>query len=149
MLKQAWIILIFLALAACASNPNKPNMHTKLIALDVMPTANLNHPIALDLVVVYNRALLEELLKITAKEWFEKRQQYKLDNPGILQSWEWELVPGQVVPFFKLPPKTSKGVGGIVFANYVTPGTHRARIDAYEGAIVRLKETEFLLLPLQ
>ncbi len=31
---------------------------------------------------------------------------------------------------------------------YVTPGTHRTRIDPYEGAVIRLGETEMSVLPL-
>jgi type VI secretion system protein len=146
--------LIALLLSACGGgglsrdDGNNSRVQTRLIAVDVAPTANLNHPIAMDLLVIYNRALFEDLLKISANEWFEKRAQYKLDYPSLLQSWEWELVPGQVVPFFKLPPGTRKAVGALIFANYVSPGNHRARIDPFQGVVVRLKENEFTVMPL-
>lgn len=146
-------LLLLLALAAhltaCNSGPSaKSRVHTKLLAIDVMPKANLDHPVPLDLVIIYDPGVFEALLKLPAKEWFDKREQYKKDFPAQLQTWEWELVPGQVVPFFKLPGNARKAVGALVFANYLSPGNHRARIDPYEGAIVRLTESEMLVLPL-
>lgn len=142
------LLLLCLPMILVACSSDEPSVRTKLIALDVKPDANLNHPIALDLVIVYNTALMKDLLGISSKEWFEKRSQYKLDYPGDLQNWEWELVPGQAVPFFKLPGHARDGVGGIIFASYVTPGTHRARFDPYEGIVVRLEEREFVVHPL-
>lgn len=150
LLRRYWLslgaTLLLLLLTACGGN--QTHVHTKLVALDVMPNANLNHPVALDLIIVYNDALFKDLLQLSSEEWFDKRRQYKLDYPGTLQSWEWELVPGQVVPFFRLPGKAKKGVGALVFANYVTPGQHRARFDPYEGVVIRLMEQEFMVLPL-
>jgi len=148
---KVWLLISVFLLTSCglfSSSPNTSRLKTKILALDISPKANLNHPIALDLVVIYNQSLFKDLLGISAEEWFKKRQQYKLDYPSVLQSWEWELVPGQVVPFFKLPSATRKAVGALVFANYVPPGNHRARIDPYEGVVVRLEEAGFRVMPL-
>lgn len=147
------LIMLCLGLVGCGGNilgddTKSSYVKTRLIALDVAPKANLNHPVAIDLLVIYNRALFADLLKVPASEWFEKRNQYKLDYPSALQIWEWELVPAQVVPFFKLPIETRRAVGALIFANYVTPGMHRARIDPYEGVVIRLQELEFTLSPL-
>jgi type VI secretion system protein len=154
-LKKGLLLILSLSilLGGCgifgSSSASKTRLKTKILALDVSPQANLNHPIALDLVVIYNQVLFKDLLGVSAEEWFKKRHQYKLDYPSVLQSWEWELVPNQVVPFFKLPSGTSKAVGAIVYANYATPGNHRARIDPYEGVVVRLQNTQFKVLPLE
>ncbi|MDM8545142.1 hypothetical protein [Candidatus Venteria ishoeyi] len=150
---RLWLYLVILMfLTSCGSNGTRAGISkvkTRLFAIDVSQRANLNHPVALDLVIAYNQSLFLDLLKISAKEWFKKRQQYKMDYPAALQSWEWELVPGQVVPFFKLPKTTRKGVGAVVFANYVSPGNHRARIDPYEGVVVRLNESDFSISSLR
>lgn len=121
---------------------------TKVITFEVGPTANQNSPLALDLVVIYDDKLTEVVLKLPAKDWFEKREQLKLDNPATLHTWQWELVPGQTIPFFTLPADSKRAKAVVVFANYQTPGPHRVRLDPFEGVIVRLLENELVVLPL-
>lgn len=100
------------------------------IKVDVSPQANNNNPVALDLVLVKDKKLFLELKKISAGEWFEKRNQYRLDYSKELglRAGNWEWVPGQAVKIDPMPFK-DKVAGGLVFANYLTAGTHRAVID--------------------
>ncbi|HEY0006756.1 MAG TPA: hypothetical protein VGB17_18380, partial [Pyrinomonadaceae bacterium] len=69
------------------------------LRVDVAQQANNNNPIAVDLVLVSDKKLLKELLKLSAAEWFEKRHQFRLDYPKEtgLNAGSWEWVPGQVV----------------------------------------------------
>jgi type VI secretion system protein len=99
------------------------------ITVDVSPEANNNNPVAVDLVLVKDKKLFKELMKVTAAEWFEKREQFRLDYPKEtgLSAGSWEWVPGQKVVVEPLPLKF-KTAGGLVFANYFTPGAHRAVI---------------------
>src|SRR5882762_5759170 len=81
-----------------ATNTVKVLKNGKLdIMVDIAQKANLDNPIALDLVVVYDKGLLKQLEGLTAKDWFEKRQQIKLNYPrdSGLDCWSWEWVPGQ------------------------------------------------------
>jgi len=145
MTRIQWLGIVLLVLLLGCS---KSIVQTKLITFDVKQNANNNSPIALDVVILSEEALVEQLIKISAKEWYQKREQFKRDYPGILHTWEWEVVPGQVIPFFKMPENTKKAKGVLIFANYLSPGLHRARIDPYEGVIVRLLEYEFVVQPL-
>jgi len=124
--------------AACVPKAIRPA--SKLtVKVDVSPQANNNNPVALDLVLVKDKKLFLELKKISAAEWFEKRNQYRLDYPKELGlsagSWEW--VPGQAV---KIDPMSfkEKYAGGLVFANYFTPGAHRAVIDPTKPVVITL-----------
>lgn len=122
------VCLVF-SQAACV--PKVVRSTSKLmVKVDVSTQANNNNPVALDLVLVKDKKLFKELMKISASEWFEKRNQYRLDYPKELGlnagSWEW--VPGQVVTIEPIPFKF-KAAGGLVFANYFTPGAHRAVIN--------------------
>ena len=117
---------------------------SKLVArVQISPAANNNNPVAVDLVLVSDSKLLKELKKLSAKEWFEKRNQYQLDYPKEvdLDNWRWEWVPGQVV---KLDPMTVKLEinGAIIFANYFTPGPHRAIIDPRKPVLIKLGEED-------
>ncbi|WP_207681679.1 hypothetical protein [Desulfonema magnum] len=112
--------------------------------VNISEKANRNSPIALDLVFIYDEKLLEKLLEMPAKEWFEKREQIKRDNPeGIsLDCWSWEWVPGQNIPVQELPLKAA-AEGSLIFADYLTPGAHRNRVDPFKDITVRLLEEDF------
>ena len=115
----------------------------------VAPDANYQSPVALDLLVVYDKTLLQELSKITAGEWFEKRHQFRQDYPagkGGFESWHWEWVPGQHIPMQRLRLK-AKAKGGLIFADYFSPGEHRARIRPRKHRNIRieLREIDFIV----
>ena len=111
------------------------------VKVNVSPKANNNNPVAVDLVLVQDKKLLQELMKMSATEWFEKRRQVALDNPKEteLSAGRWEWVPGQEVKLDKVRVKFEV-VGGIIFANYFNAGTHRAPIDPRKGIRITLGE---------
>jgi type VI secretion system protein len=134
-----------LALAACGQALVK----TKIVLFEVDEAANLNHPIAVDLVIIYDEKLLEEITALSAHDWFTKRAQLKRDYPISLSTWEWEFVPGQKsqeLLSFKMPSEVSRAQGALLFASYVTPGQHRMRLDTFEGVKVWLQTEEVVLL---
>src|SRR5437588_10036711 len=104
---------------------------TKLdVKVHISPTANRNNPVAVDLVLVSDKKLLKELMKMSAKDWFEQRHQVELDYPKEkdLYAGSWEWVPGQAVKLDRLPVRLEI-MGGLVFANYIHEGPHRAAIN--------------------
>ncbi|MDQ1558714.1 MAG: type secretion system protein [Pyrinomonadaceae bacterium] len=123
----ACFVLVALLLPACRI-PLRPSPKLT-ITVDVSPQANNNNPVAVDLILVKDKKLFKEMMKVTAAEWFEKREQFRLDYPKEtgLSAGSWEWVPGQKVVIEPLPLKF-KSAGGLVFANYFTPGAHRAVI---------------------
>jgi type VI secretion system protein len=148
-------IVLILACGLCASFllaacvPKVVRSTSKLmVQVDVSPRANNNNPVALDLVLVKDKKLFKELMKISAAEWFEKRNQYRLDYPKEtgLNAGSWEWVPGQVV---KLDPILfkEKFAGGLVFANYFTPGTHRAVINPTKPIVITLGAEDITVTP--
>jgi type VI secretion system protein len=147
------IVLIFaggvsaLWLTACVPKAIRPA--SKLVVkVDISPQANNNNPVALDLVLVKSGKLFKELMKIPASEWFEKRNQYRLDYPKELglKAGSWEWAPGQVVQIDPMPFK-DKFAGGLVFANYIAPGTHRAVFDPTKPLVIKLGAEEITVIP--
>jgi type VI secretion system protein len=139
------ILLVFLALVTVANTVPEASGQSKLVMkVNIASDANNDNPVAFDLVLVTDKMLLEELGKISASEWFENRNQYRLEYPEEtgLSAGSWEFVPGQVVV---LEPITVKReiVGGIIFANYFTPGEHRAVIDPRKAFAVTLGAESF------
>ena len=113
------------------------------VKVSVSPAANNNNPVAVDLVLVSDKKLLQELMKMSASEWFEKRHQFALDYPkeSGLSAGRWEWVPGQQVQLDRVTVKLET-VGGVVFANYFNAGTHRALIDPRKSFRITLGEED-------
>lgn len=79
--------------------------------------ANQNTPIAVDLVVIYDEALLAKLEAMNAETWFQKRTQFLADNADMASSWSWEWVPGQEVGQISVPYRAG-AQHFVVFADY-------------------------------
>ena len=149
MLRRLSCFALLMMIAGCglskrATNTVKVLKNGKLdIIISIDPNANLDNPVAFDLVMVYDKTLLKQLQGLTAKDWFEKKEQIKLNYPGEsgLESWSWEWFR-QIVRIDPLPIK-SKTIGGVMFANYLTPGEHRAMFDPFKSVLLSLGEKNF------
>lgn len=122
---------------------------TIAVKVQAAPLANQNNPVAVDVLFVYDRDLLNTLLQMSASDWFAKREQLARDYPqqSGFAVWSWEWVPGQIVLPQTLPLQP-QARAGVVFARYLSPGAHRARFDPYYGISLELRETDFQVKPL-
>ncbi|HEU4477621.1 MAG TPA: hypothetical protein VFR80_03825 [Pyrinomonadaceae bacterium] len=111
------------------------------VKVNISPAANNNNPVAVDLVLVKDKKLLQELMKMSASDWFEKRNQVELDYPKEteLDAGRWEWVPGQQVKLDRVPVNLDIA-GGVVFAKYFNAGTHRAPFDPRKGILITLSD---------
>jgi hypothetical protein len=156
LLLSASAVMLLLLFTACpkVKIPKKipgTSGESKLdVKVHVSPAANNNNPVAVDLVLVSDKKLLQELMKMSASEWFEKRHQVALDYPketGLgVNRWEW--VPGQQVKLDRVTVKYEV-VGGVVFANYFNAGTHRAPIDPRKGILITLGDEDLCVQSLK
>ncbi|PXW97485.1 type VI secretion system protein [Sphaerotilus hippei] len=108
--------------------------------------ANQNSPVALDIVFVRDMATLERLGGLSAARWFATRTEQLSTDPDGLTVRSVELVPRQVL---RLPEKelgSPRVAGVLLFADYMTPGEHRARLPKLpDGTLVRLGARTFTL----
>lgn len=102
----------------------------------------------MDLVLVIDKKLLKQLAQIPAKDWFINRQQIQRDHPRKLEVASWEWVPAQTAG--PISVKINRGiVAAFIFANYASPGDHRARVDTRKPAAVLLAENDLTVRQLQ
>lgn len=122
-----------------------PSIETKTLGFEVAPDANDRTPVPVELVVVYDEEVLPLLLELTARQWFEGREQLLLDHPRGVRSYLWELVPGQELPTMRLPMPRDGALAAVVYADYLSPGAHRVRIDPYRQVMLRLTAEELVV----
>lgn len=133
--------VVFAALGpvACGSSGD---VDVETIELRVDERANGNAPVPVDLVLVSDEALVEQVLGMTAADWFSRRDQVRRDYPRTVQVHSWELVPGQTVPRQDIR-RLDDLWAAVVFAHYDTDGPHRLRVDTYTDLTLRLGEEGF------
>ncbi|HVF68433.1 MAG TPA: hypothetical protein VM914_12255 [Pyrinomonadaceae bacterium] len=151
-LLSACVLLTPLLLTGC---PKKPKVITSRLPggpkdskldlrVHVSERANGDNPVALDVLLVTDKELLKALEKMSASDWFAKREQIILDHPKEEQLvvTRLEVVPGQVVAPSLLVVKPEVRAG-VVFANYFSPGEHRAVLDPRAKNVqINLEETK-------
>jgi type VI secretion system protein len=144
-LHRSFVLAGFAALlfAACG-----PSISTRAVAFSVDPEVNQRSPVPVELVVVYDNEVLPILLELTARQWFLSRQQLLLDHPRAIRSQLWELVPGQQLPMQRLPVPRDGAVAAFVYADYLTAGPHRVRVDPYARILLRLTPDELIVEPI-
>ena len=136
--------------SACGVTQKARSMFGGQLPFDVVvaPDANEDSPVAVDLVFVYDKKLLETLLKTPASEWFANREQFLKDygNALVVETWEW--VPGQQID--RMSVAYRPGARRVVlFADYVTEGEHRATADPQEPFRLVLGARDFSVEKLQ
>ncbi|HYN20112.1 MAG TPA: hypothetical protein VE078_04070 [Thermoanaerobaculia bacterium] len=141
------ILLPVLLLAAACGMPNRVRSMfggQLPIQVTISPDANENSPLAVELIVVYEDKIVDKLLEKKAREWFSGREQFLRDYADDVDSWKWEWIPGQEIQ----PLELSYGMGAkrvVLFADYVTPGEHRAAIDPQKPFRLVLGQSEIAL----
>jgi len=112
------------------------------IQVVVSDSANQDSPIPVDFVMVGDKKLLQEVAKLSAKDWFDRRVQVQRDFPTKVQVVSWEWVPGQHEG--PIAVEIARGLrGAFLFANYANGGEHRAAVDPKTPVIVNLGADDF------
>jgi type VI secretion system protein len=98
--------------------------------------ANNNSPVAVDVVLVSDPAMLARLAEMPASKWFTARDDLVNTYPKDLRYRSWEIVPSQHLDVNGDVFAGARVAGALVFANYPDPGAHRARIEHFSGHMV-------------
>lgn len=145
--RALWILVPLLLLASSCGLPNRVRSMfggQLPIQVTISPDANEDSPLAVELIVVYENKIVDKLLEKKARDWFAGREQFLRDYDDEVDSWKWEWIPGQEVQ----PIELTYGVGAkrvILFADYLTPGEHRANIDPQRPFRLILGQSELEL----
>lgn len=108
--------------------------------------SNRETAVALDLVCVYNKALVDSVKALSAQKWFRRKASLRQRHPDGFETWRWEWAAGQnVAPRIVPMPNFTKAV--FLFANYRTSGAHRVRVAAHRDLELFFGETSFQARP--
>ncbi|QGZ65722.1 hypothetical protein FAZ98_23830 [Paraburkholderia acidisoli] len=106
------------------------------VTLRATDDANYNSPVAVDVVLVSDDAMLARLADMPASKWFAGRNDLASTFPTSLRYRSWEIVPSQRLEVSGDDFAGPRVKGAFVFANYQDPGAHRVRIEKFSGHMV-------------
>jgi type VI secretion system protein len=130
-------VLCLVGLAGCSMLfPSGEKVKWDELTLAASDEANNDSPVAVDVVFVADKTLLDRVAELPASKWFAARGDLVGTFPNSIRYQSWELVPGQrlVVPGDQLRGPRVAGV--FVFADYPGPGAHRVRVQRFDGRLV-------------
>lgn len=132
--------------AGCSSSPPPVRL---LLEVAIEAKANSNSPVPLTLVSVQDAKLFEKIAQMSAKEWYDKREQMRRDFPSgtAFTEWDWEYVPGQAPPPVVVE-LDGRAVGSVLFANYRSPGDHRFLLGTQRRIRIDLGDDDLSIIPL-
>ncbi|MEP6791329.1 MAG: hypothetical protein ABI907_08150, partial [Ramlibacter sp.] len=93
----------------------------KEVLITAVDGANLNTPVAVDVVLVLEESSLEKLAALPAAKWFQTRADMLKTFPGSYIYRSWEVSPGQTLRLRGSAFGSPSVVGVFVFADYLTP----------------------------
>ena len=129
--------LLLAQLAACGSLfPKGTRVDWSELTLSAASNANQNSPVAVDVVMVLDEAMLARVTELTAAKWFGARADLQKTFPQSLSYLSWELVPGQTIRVPAGAIGSPRVAAVLVFANYTTPGANRVRVEDLKGAVI-------------
>jgi type VI secretion system protein len=119
------------------------------VYFEVDEKLNNDAPVTVDLVIVYEEALLKELAKLTASQYFAKKEQIRRDAGETIDVYTYEIVPGQTLAPQPVKPNHVTGQGALVFARYATPGDHRQAIGPDREVTLQMGTKDFKVIPVK
>jgi type VI secretion system protein len=142
------VALIVLSVSGCSFPTKVRSMFGGELPfyVTVASDANENRAVAVDAVVVYNKTVLDQLMKLKASEWFEAKKQFRNDHGDAIHVREWEWIPNQVVPEQTIEYRAG-AQKVVLFAVYATDGVHRLAVDPQQSFLLVLDRLDLEVKP--
>ncbi len=106
------------------------------------PDANQATVTRLDIVLVHDVALMPAM-PVTAAQWFDQRPALQASAGPGLRVVSLQVPPGSLVPAVKLPPRTARAAGALVYAGFA-PGSGPTAVPLAPHRCVRIMLTQQL-----
>lgn len=123
-------------LANLAGGPRPQAPRWQTLALAAADNANGNSALAVDVVLVKDKSVLDTLAAMPAARYFAARADLQRTFPEALTVLAVEITPGQVIQLEQKRFGAERAWAALAFANYAAPGEHRARLLLDRGGYV-------------
>lgn len=119
------------------------------IKFNVDADVNGNAPVTVDILVFYDAESMGKVLKLTADNYFQQKEQLKKDYGDQIDFFSFEIVPGQRMADQSIDLSKSSGLAAVAFGRYSTPGPHRVAIGPDRIIQLNLEKNDFKIKTIQ
>ncbi len=148
------LVLVGFSLCAACSTledvlPKHSDNRVERIQIVATDDVNQDTAVAVDVVYIFEEALVTQLLKYSARKWFTEKEQFRLQYPSALAIFDYELVP--VAQQILIPKKNKKvfpkahqkAIKVMLFANYLLDKpTFSADITTFKKPLITLAKSK-------
>ena len=124
-------LLLSLLLSGCGlmkSEPKPAAPSWQSVTVVAAEDANGNSAVAVDVVLVRDKAVLESLLAMPAARYFAARADLQRTFPAALTVVSVEITPRQVIRLDARRFDNARAWAALAYAQCANPGEHRARL---------------------
>jgi type VI secretion system protein len=146
--RRVALCILLAQLAGCSMfggpKPVKPAWRS--VAFAAAPDANANSAVAVDVVLVKDKAVLDTLAAMSAARYFAAKADLLRTYPDALTALAVEITPGQLIQVERKRYGAERAWAALAFANYAVPGEHRVRVPLDGAAcLVQLNAQDFVV----
>ena len=156
-LKIALIIIMFSCVSACSKLevllPRYSDNAIAAVHMIATDDVNQRSAVPVDIVFIFEEALVKELIQYKARKWFDEKAQFNLQYPGKFAIFSYEMVP---VSQATLKPKDEKARFSIpyqkafkviLYANYLNESAdYTVDLSPYTQATVTLGNSKVVVV---
>ncbi|MBL4671446.1 MAG: hypothetical protein JKX81_04230 [Arenicella sp.] len=127
---SALVVSLFLGLSACKGLqgllPRYSDNQIEVVHVIAADDVNQSTPVAVDIVYIFEEALVPQLRGYTARKWFDEKRQFQLQYPDKFVIFSYELVPVSQATLKPSKEKSrfstayQKAFKVMAYANYLT-----------------------------
>lgn len=140
-----FILILSVALSGCSffESVFKYSVPLQKVSIIADKDANYSSATDLDLIVVSDHNLLMELGTMSAKTYFEKKDEFLRQHAGKVRVWHWEPVPGKKKENIDIDFEEFQPEAAYVFAKYNNNSENRVMLKPATEITIMMKRTFF------
>ncbi|MGS2718699.1 hypothetical protein ACVBE9_11030 [Eionea flava] len=120
----------------------------KKITIEAAANSNLDTPVALDIIFIYDEKITPLLSELNGPQWFQQKLSFSQRFANAIDIVDIEMVPLSRIESVSLPKKHKQAKNIVLFANYRTSdGQYMAELSHFKQLTIRLLNTQYTLQP--
>lgn len=116
------------------------------ITIEATANSNMDTPVALDIIFVYDEQVTPLLSELNGPQWFQQKVSFSQRFANTIDIVSVEVVPLSRIDPVPLPNNHKRAKNILLFANYRTSdGQYMAELSHFKQLTIRLLNTEYAL----
>ncbi|MBX2807773.1 MAG: hypothetical protein KTR20_03995 [Cellvibrionaceae bacterium] len=152
-----FILLLFIFLSSCAATKKSLSAiglggivgvsnSIKTISIEAVSDSNMNSPVAVDILFIYDAKIYDMFSKLNGPQWFKEKQGLSNLYSNKITIVSVEIVPLSYIEKVTLPKNHKSATNILMFADYrAVNGQYIAELSYFKQLTIRLLKDSYQL----